>query len=286
MKVKVYGKVNLALKIVGVENSMHVLDMVTASINIFDVLTLTESTETSCNLTEIIQEHKNTAYIASELFSEKYNTPKVAIQIEKGIPLMAGMGGSSADAAAVLCGMQRMFKVDDSTGIMALAHKIGSDVPLLMSGGFNRVGGTGELVEKIETNLQFGLLIANNSQGVSASEAYKMYDRLAVTNGNDVVNAVDAMVVALVENDAKKAISLMVNDLGESAIAIDGEVGNTIDYLSKFVAGKSIVCGSGSACCRIFDGYDCVAGLDLIHCGEVSYLKAVGTVGHGIEFLD
>ena len=78
----------------------------------------------------------------------------------------------------------------------------------------------------------------------------------------------------------------MVNDLGESAIAIDCEVGNTIDYLSKFGAGKSIVCGSGSACCGVFDSYDCVAGLDLIHCGEVSYLKDVGTVGHGIEFLD
>ena len=288
MKIKVYGKVNLALKITGIENSMHTLDMVTASIDVYDTLTIEKSEVTSCNLTELIDEKKNTAYKASELFSEKYNTAKVSIHIEKGIPLMAGMGGSSADAAAVLWGMRKLYGIDDVDGIRALAHKIGSDVPLLMSGGFNRVKGTGEIIEPIATNVQFNLLLANNSEGVSASEAYKVYDKLnpMVKENSASDEDVTKMVEFLIDNDIENAIALMNNDLGLSAIEINNEVGNTLSYLNKFAPNATMVCGSGSACCGVFDSFEVIKEIEKQHKNDVNYLKAVQTMNKGIEIIE
>ena len=285
MKIKVYGKVNLVLKILGIENSMHLLDMVTASIDVFDVLTISKSSETSCNLTEHIDQRKNTAYIASEMFSKKYNTEKVAIHIEKGIPLMAGMGGSSADAAAVLCGMQRMFNIDDHEGIMEIAHKIGSDVPLLMRGGFNRVKGTGEIVEPIKTDVTFNLLLANNSTGVSAGEAYKVFDELNSNKKSDSCE-VSKMVELLISNDIVNATTQVSNDLSESAIKINNEVGNTLSYLNKFAPNATLVCGSGSACCGLFDSFPQIKEIEKNHKTELNYLKAVQTVNKGIEIFE
>ena len=111
MIVKCYGKINLSLDVVGKrEDGYHLLEMVMQTVDLYDTITLTKlpsGIEISCSKPYVPNNEKNIAYKAAELFINTYSIKGgVKINIEKNIPVSAGMAGGSSNAAGVLRGLR------------------------------------------------------------------------------------------------------------------------------------------------------------------------------------
>ena len=109
---KAYAKLNLSLDITGKrDDGYHDLDTIMQSISLFDTVTVKKAHGIHVEMdTDATDEKSNTAYAAAQAFCAHTNVPGVHITIQKRIPPMAGLGGASADAAAVLIGLNRLYK--------------------------------------------------------------------------------------------------------------------------------------------------------------------------------
>ena len=150
---KAYAKVNLTLEILGRRrDGYHNLASVMQTIDLFNTLVISESDDVlvTCDDNEITPEI-NLATKAAQVLQRNTGISLGAnITIEKNIPISAGMGGGSTDAAAALRGLNKLWKLDLSLNELAeLAAEVGSDVPFLVRGGTALVQGRGEDVTSI-----------------------------------------------------------------------------------------------------------------------------------------
>lgn len=179
-----FAKVNLSLFITGVrDDGYHLLDTVMQTVSLYDTvdIALRDDGEirVSCNKGEIKGEN-NICYKAAKLFMESAEIKCGAdINVVKRIPLAAGLGGGSADAAAVLKGMNML-----SGGLLSyeqlcdISLKLGADVPFCIRGGTARVTGIGENIEFINRSLPLYLLLIKDAEKPSTSYMYKEFDRI------------------------------------------------------------------------------------------------------------
>lgn len=155
MKVKAYAKINLTLDITGRrEDGYHLLDTVMQSVSLFDELELERGKEPGirlrCDREYLPLDTKNTAFRAARYFFEYCGLQKegLTVSIQKHIPSRAGMGGGSADGAAVLLALNEIYGAKLSLeALMGLGAKVGADVPFCIHGGTCRCTGVGELVQ-------------------------------------------------------------------------------------------------------------------------------------------
>ncbi len=153
---KGYAKINLGLEVVGKrEDSYHNLDMIMTTISLYDELYFEEipgqQIIIECEKMKNLESEKNLVYKAIKLVRNRYNIKRgVKVQIVKRIPELAGLGGGSADAAAALRAINRLWNLGLSLPELAnLGLEIGSDVPFCIYNRTARVTGRGELVEFI-----------------------------------------------------------------------------------------------------------------------------------------
>ena len=154
LTVKAYAKLNLMLDILStLPNGYHDLFMVMQSVSLCDLVTLTENDSgvltLFCDDPRIPAGEGNLAYKAASLFFEETGLPfsGLHIQIEKQIPHAAGLAGGSADAAAVLVGLFRLFqKTPELRELIRLGAKLGSDVPFCAVGGLMLAQYTGTVL--------------------------------------------------------------------------------------------------------------------------------------------
>ena len=138
MKVRVNGKINLTLDVVGsFGEGYHKLDTVMASIGIFDIVEVNLSDKICVFMDTRECDESNTAFKVAKICHEQYSIPPLKIEITKGIPFCGGLGGSSADASAVLYCVQKMFGLA-AKEIARVAEKVGSDVSFILQGGLCR----------------------------------------------------------------------------------------------------------------------------------------------------
>jgi 4-diphosphocytidyl-2-C-methyl-D-erythritol kinase len=145
---KAYAKINLTLEILGKRrDGFHNLASVMQTVDLFDTVTITESDDivVTCNDAQITPE-LNLATKTANVLMERTGTSNGAhIAIEKNIPVSAGLGGGSTDAAATLRGLNKLWKLGLSLDeLTEIAADIGSDVPFLVRGGTSLVQGRGE----------------------------------------------------------------------------------------------------------------------------------------------
>ena len=145
-----YGKLNLTLEVIGRrQDGFHELRSLMQAISIHDVVTVKEANEVSinCNLAGI-SDFQNIAYKAAELMRRRYKVKSGAdIVIQKGIPVSAGLGGGSSDAAMVLKLLNKLWGLDlPLSELVGLSSEIGSDVAFFLSGNTGLVEGRGEKV--------------------------------------------------------------------------------------------------------------------------------------------
>ena len=103
MKTKAYAKINLTLDVFEKTNGLHLLDTVIAPVNLSDDVEVNffEDKEVTCTMDGVLQDETNSAVKAARIMIEEYDLPGADITIQKGIPLSAGLGGSTADGVAV-----------------------------------------------------------------------------------------------------------------------------------------------------------------------------------------
>lgn len=257
MKVKVFAKVNLTLSVGEKQGEFHPIDSVATSVDICDVVEVVpraDSRVNVCGVDNVEQEH-NTAYKATVAFKHMFaskNIPGVDIFINKGIPFGAGLGGSSADASAVVYCMCKLFGVDvHSRKIHDLCSSLGSDVNFMLFGGLARLTGKGDDVtfHKLAKPLYFALTTFDT--GMSSGEIYSAFDNLANSQPSDTRKVLDATyndrLLDLLQQGANdKAISMLSNDLQQATLSVS----NYAKHYLSFVHSNNLTCnmtGSGSA---------------------------------------
>jgi 4-diphosphocytidyl-2-C-methyl-D-erythritol kinase len=130
---------------------------------------------------------------------ERFARP-TTITIDKQIPVAAGLGGGSADAAAALCALNVLWGAElPAQRLLELGAEIGSDVPALLLGGLVHVSGRGERVRRIGSTSGYGFVLGISEAGVSTAEAYRALDELPRVDSNRIEhNDLEAAACALV----------------------------------------------------------------------------------------
>lgn len=180
MKVRVYGKINLALAITGVSGNMHTIDSIMSSVSLFDELDIVEKNALAVHC-QGVDERSNIAYRAGEKVRE-ITGKSLDIRITKGLPFGGGMGGSSADGAGVLFVADKLFGLSKLCDIDALALSLGADVPYMLRGGLMRCQGFGHILSPLSGTV--GELLVIECGNVSTRMAYVLADSLAQSSIN------------------------------------------------------------------------------------------------------
>ena len=205
MKINAYGKINLTLDVVGRrEDGYHLLDTVMQTISVWDELEIQHSRQPGvhlqCNRESLPTDSKNTAFRAAKFFLEDRGLQNegVYIFIKKHIPSRSGMGGGSADAAAVLRGLNEMYETKLSAEkLMELGVKVGADVPFCVIGGAARCTGTGAQVEPIAPMPECWLVVCKPPTGMSTPRAYALLDQYPLSSIQATPRMLEAMAVGL-----------------------------------------------------------------------------------------
>lgn len=258
VKIKSYAKINLTLEILGVEGGYHLLDSLVASVDIFDAIVLKKRKDKLSRVvmkgmgSESIPPEKNVALKAAELFSEAFSTGGAEITVYKNIPIGAGMGGSSADAAGVLNGMAQLYGVTDREKLKSLADSLGSDTGYMLTGGFARMQGRGEKVTPLEIDQKLHFLLLCPDEGVSSKACYQKYDELPRTL-EWKESATEALIATLQQNKVYEGGRYLMNDLFVPALHLNSAVETAKKEALCFSPLGATMTGSGSGVIALFE---------------------------------
>lgn len=246
------AKLNLALDVVGLlPNGYHDLDMVMQTITLYERLTLRRAEEVQLRLpgSWVPVNEKNTAVKAARAFFRYTGLAGgVDMEIEKHIPVRAGMAGGSADAAGVLVGLNALYEARLSTSeLCALGAGIGADVPFALMGGTCRVQGVGDFLKALPPCPPCWFVIAMPSVGVSTPEAFARYDQM----GSPLHPDLSVQEAAIRAGDLAALCAAAGNALEHCSGA--KETPHIRAILDEQGALASLMTGSGAAVFGVFD---------------------------------
>ena len=204
---------------------------------------------------------KNTAYRAAVAMAEHYgHEANVCVTIEKRIPLCAGLGGPSTDAAAVIVALAELWGIDRADPTLDdIARGIGADVPFFLhaSPAFYVGGGDVLAVEYPALPATPVVLVKPREASVSTIEAYRRFDEAPVP-----ATVLGAIASALRMGNAKTAYSLIHNNLGVISAQMEPQIQTVLDWLRAQEGIIAVdVCGSGACSFAICDTATTAAGL-------------------------
>lgn len=196
MKIRAYAKINLTLDVCGRRaDGYHLLDSVMQSVSLHDTVTMEcdDKITVTCSLPQLSGENNTAAVAARRFFALTGIVSGARIFIEKRIPSPGGLGGGSADAAAVLYGLDRMYGTRlSSRELSDLALSVGADVPFCLTGGTARVGGIGEDILPLPPLPECCFLLVESGEKPSTAEMYRRLDEGRVCHP-DTAGAVNAV---------------------------------------------------------------------------------------------
>ena len=241
------AKLNLTLGVLYKrEDGYHALDTVMQTVSLFDRVFIEKSRTVDVHVTGMTLPQENTMYKAAVLYKQATGCG-AKIRCEKRIPAQAGMGGGSADAAAVLRGLQRLHRMADDRTLREIALEVGADVPFCLVGGPCRCEGVGELLTPFPLGKRLWFVIAKPNEGVSTRE---LFSRLPLPRPR--VRTLSA-VAALAKGDLPALAPLMQNVLEPAAIELVPEIGALKQKLLDAGAIAAQMTGSGSAVFGLFE---------------------------------
>ena len=243
------AKINWTLDILSVdERGYHILDMLMQRITLYDTVKIKKQDEgisLKTNLKWLPNDERNTAYLSAKLFFEEANIHGgCEIYIKKAIPSGAGLAGGSADASAVLKGLNTLYDNPlNQKQLSALALKIGADVPFMLRSGLYRAQGIGEKLSKLSPAPEIPLLLVmTKRESASTKKVYSFFD----TIGSNQKPNTDEFIIALQNADLEKMSALGGNVLTQSAITIAPSIEKNIERLKNTSAKFVSMTGSGS----------------------------------------
>ena len=245
------AKLNLALDVVGLlPSGYHDLDMTMQAITLYERVVLRRSPYLNLRLpgSLVAPNNKNTAIKAALAFFDYTGLlAGVDITIYKNTPVRAGMAGGSADAAAVLVGMNELYGAHLSMSeLCALGAKIGADVPFALMGGTCRVQGVGDVMKALPPCPDCWFTVVMPDYGVSTPEAFAAYDRVGSSRHPDC----EAQEAAIRAEDLAAVCAAAGNALEECSGAKDNEAIKAA--LCEHGALTALMTGSGAAVFGIF----------------------------------
>lgn len=190
------------------------------------------------------------AGLALKKLNPEVSPELVAFVIHKSVPIAGGMAGGSADGAAALMALDKLFAAAQVANLSKAAAKLGSDVPFSLQGGTAIGTGRGEKLSTIETGAILHWVMTPSQVGLSTPDVYRKLDIMRTELGVDV-SALEKpevpaeLVAALVSGNALEVAHYMHNDLEIAALALRPELAETIEAGKKAGALKSMVSGSG-----------------------------------------
>lgn len=255
MIVKAYAKINISLDVVGKrEDGYHLLEMIMQNIELYDTLRFNKNEygiKIKCNKNYIPTDERNLVYKAAKLFIDTYDIKGgINICINKNIPVAAGLAGGSADAAATLIAMQRVYNVNSSREeLCKLGLKIGADVPYCIIGGTALCEGIGEKVTTLNPFKGHILVLVKPNFGVSTKEVYKALDIDKIYKHPDT----KSLIKAIEQNDIKYISENMKNILGNVTLKKHTILRDIKEKMVKMGAMGSMMSGSGPSTFGFFD---------------------------------
>ena len=245
--VEANAKINLTLDILGKRpDGFHEVAMVMQSIGLHDTLTM-EKTDgeiaLSINVPWLKADEKNLAWRAAELVRQEYGlTGGVRMELTKRIPIAAGLAGGSADAAAVLKGMNELYNLQMSKArLCELGARLGSDIPFCLMGGTMLATGRGEVLTRLADMPETWVVLAKPRISVSTAWAYQNYDEQGAERHPDN----EAIKKAIARGNRKAVAGLLCNVLESVTIKKYDVIADYKQMMLDKGAMASMMSGSG-----------------------------------------
>lgn len=253
------AKLNFGLQVLNKrEDGYHNINTVFFKINIFDVLkfSLSDNTEIIMKPDVSIPYEENIVYKTLLKLSEKYHNKAIMnlkVELTKTIPMGAGMGGGSTDAAATIKAVNSIFSLEKNlSDFNELAKSIGADVPYFLNEGDAVGKGIGEKLEYFNFELPFYILIVFPNLHISTPNAYK-----ALQRSDQYIAETDFKQLIEKFIDDKIVIKKFVyNDFEVPAFDMHKDLRDIKEDLYEFGADFALMTGSGSAFFGLFSDFD------------------------------
>jgi 4-diphosphocytidyl-2-C-methyl-D-erythritol kinase len=254
--VRVPGKVNVYLGVGPREFSgYHELATIFQAVGIYDEVTVSAADSLTISglgafADRIPTDETNLAWKAAELVARACGEePNVHIQIDKSIPIAAGMAGGSADAAATLVACDTYWNAGiPRDQLDAMAATLGSDVPFMLHGGCALGVGRGDVLSPVMIRGSFHWVFATFDEGLSTAQIYEKTDELRGLEFEAEPEVPTELLSALARGDAPALGRLLHNDLQLAATTSRPQLGRVLEQGIDYGALGAIVSGSGPTC--------------------------------------
>ncbi len=245
---KAHAKINLVLDVLGKRNdNYHEVKMIMQTLELADRLEINPADCLSVLTTgaDLPSGEENIAFRAARLMGEYAGIePAVQIKIEKQIPLAAGLAGGSADAAAVLRGLDRLWQLAwPLDKLQAIAGELGSDVPFCLCGGTALASGRGEMVTPLQDCPETMIVLACPQIEVSTAWVYQNFSTEMVV----LPSRLPAALKGLENGDLQSVTDSLSNVLEFVTIEQHPVIGQIKSAMLQAGAQSSLMSGSGPA---------------------------------------
>ena len=255
IRLKARAKINLGLDVLGKrEDGYHEVRMVMQTIGIYDRLILTkipeEEIRITSNLAFLPVNENNLIYKAIKLLKDEYHFPGgVSVDLNKFIPVAAGIAGGSTDAASTMFGVNRLFGLNLSMGkMMELGVRLGADVPYCVMRGTALAEGIGEKLTRITPVPHMWILIAKPQINVSTRLVYEQLDMGGIQKHPDI----DGIIRAIEAQDVVRIAQSMGNVLENVTVPLYPVIETIKQDMLSHGAINAMMSGSGPTVFGIF----------------------------------
>ena len=254
--VRVPGKVNVYLGVGPREFSgYHELATIFQAVGIYDEVTVFAADSLTISglgsfADQIPTDETNLVWQAAELVARACGEePNIHIQIDKSIPIAAGMAGGSADAAATLVACDTYWNAGiPRDQLDAMAATLGSDVPFMLHGGCALGVGRGDVLSPVMIRGSFHWVFATFDEGLSTAQIYEKTDEMRGLEFEEAPEVPTELLSALARGDAPALGRLLHNDLQLAATTSRPQLGRVLEQGIDYGALGAIVSGSGPTC--------------------------------------
>lgn len=256
IRLRARAKINLTLDVTGKrDDGYHLIESIMQTVSLYDGIYMKRIQKNEIilksNLSWLPTDNRNLAYRAAELMKAKFGIKEgVFIEIDKRIPVAAGLAGGSADCAAVLVGMNRLFDLGLSMKeLESLAFLLGSDIPYCVQRGTVVSKGVGEILTPVKCPCPMCyVVLAKLPVSVSTATVYRGLDWQSVQNHPDT----KGMIQAMAEADITKMGQLLGNVLETVTIPMHPQIAQLKEELVQLGAEGALMSGSGPTVFGLF----------------------------------
>jgi 4-diphosphocytidyl-2-C-methyl-D-erythritol kinase len=293
VRLRTYAKVNLFLRVIGLRrDGFHEVETVLHGISLFDEIELENAdagVEVQMELVDgivgaIPSLDENLIHRAARLLADEMPGPRgLRVRVKKGIPIAAGLGGGSGNAAGALVTLAEMWGIKlNRERLFSLAENLGSDVPYCIDGGTALATARGEQLTPLPNVQPMWFVLGGTNQPLFTREVYELWDSMEA----DGVSSAAPLTLALGAGDLTEVASLLHNDLEPPAFALRPELEAKKQTLIDAGALGAVMSGSGPTLYGLAADEDTARAIAAKVGSVFDWVKVVSSQTACIERLD